>query len=312
MGSQTQNGLWPTHEMGYRDDDPYLFPSQMPSLDLSWYSPMDWQYELPIQESFMDAIPLMESFPTDTRFASLDLEPAISVMQDDVFCGYGSWHGVCNETGPKLDPENQANLLLPNNDKKGNNRPREDQEKMKRYREERCSSSRLLSRKTISQYFYMPITQAAKELNVGLTLLKKRCRELGIRRWPHRKLMSLQTLINNVQVLGKEEGEESEAKLREAIEILEREKKLLEEIPDMQLEDNTKRLRQACFKANYKKRKLGGMMMDSQSSSSSSNRGSADGYNMANYERRNEEEEEEDEEEEVDDQISLFLADFFP
>lgn len=46
----------------------------------------------------------------------------------------------------------------------------------------------------------MPITQAAKELNVGLTFLKKRCRELGIRRWPHRKLMSLQTLINNVQV----------------------------------------------------------------------------------------------------------------
>lgn len=63
------------------------------------------------------------------------------------------------------------------------------------------SNSRMLSREQISQYFYMPITQAAKELNIGLTLLKKRCRELGIRRWPHRKLMSLQTLIKNVQVL---------------------------------------------------------------------------------------------------------------
>lgn len=62
------------------------------------------------------------------------------------------------------------------------------------------SSFKKLSRKTISSYFYMPITQAAKELNVGLTLLKKRCRELGIRRWPHRKLMSLETLIKNVQV----------------------------------------------------------------------------------------------------------------
>ncbi|KAG2675595.1 hypothetical protein I3760_12G012000 [Carya illinoinensis] len=248
----------------------------------------------------------MESFPTDPLFASLDLEPAISVMQDDFFCGYGSRYGVWNETGPKLEPENQANLLLRNNDKKGNNGPREDQGKMKTYREEGCSSSRLLSRETISQYFYMPITQAAKELNVGLTLLKKRCRELGIRRWPHRKLMSLQTLINNVQVLGKEEGEESEAKLRDAIEILEREKKLLEEIPDMQLEDNTKRLRQACFKANYKKRKLGGLM-DFQSSSSS-NRGSADGgYNMVNHKRRNEEEEEDLEEV---DEISLFLDSF--
>ena len=66
-----------------------------------------------------------------------------------------------------------------------------------------------------------------------------------------------------MQELAKEEGKESEAKLKEAIEILERERKLLEEIPDAQLEDNTKRLRQACFKANYKKRKLMGMV-DSQ------------------------------------------------
>ncbi|KAL2244223.1 UNVERIFIED_CONTAM: Protein RKD1 [Sesamum indicum] len=65
---------------------------------------------------------------------------------------------------------------------------------------EKTASSKKLSKKTIAQYFYMPITQAARELNVGLTLLKKRCRELGIRRWPHRKLMSLQTLIKNVQV----------------------------------------------------------------------------------------------------------------
>lgn len=72
--------------------------------------------------------------------------------------------------------------------------------KAKGCREERKSSTKTLSRKIISQYFYMPITQAAKELNVGPTLLKKRCRELGIQRWPHRKLMSLQTLIKNVQV----------------------------------------------------------------------------------------------------------------
>ena len=36
-----------------------------------------------------------------------------------------------------------------------------------------------------------------------------------------RSMMSFQTLIKNVQKLAKEEGEESEAKLREAIEILE-------------------------------------------------------------------------------------------
>lgn len=54
----------------------------------------------------------------------------------------------------------------------------------------------------------------------------------------------------------KEGGLESAEKLRYAIDALEREKKVVEEMPDMQLEDGTKRLRQACFKANYKKRKL--------------------------------------------------------
>ena len=67
-------------------------------------------------------------------------------------------------------------------------------------------------------------------------------------------------------------GGESEEKLRSAIEILEREKKVLEEMPDTELEDTTKRLRQACFKANYKKRKLTvtGRRKEPRSSSSSS------------------------------------------
>ncbi|KAK1361074.1 hypothetical protein POM88_045548 [Heracleum sosnowskyi] len=63
------------------------------------------------------------------------------------------------------------------------------------------NSTRILTKEEISKYFYMPITQAAKELNIGLTLLKKRCRELGIPRWPHRKLKSIQALIRNVKEL---------------------------------------------------------------------------------------------------------------
>ncbi|KAI3726885.1 hypothetical protein L1987_66691 [Smallanthus sonchifolius] len=121
------------------------------------------------------------------------------------------------------------------------------------------TSKMMLSRETISQYFYMPITQAAKELNVGLTLLKKRCRELGIRRWPHRKLMSLQTLINNVQQLGEDSSEIAKQKMKEAVMLLEKERKKMEEVPDLKLENNTKRLRQACFKANYKRRRSTGV-----------------------------------------------------
>lgn len=67
-------------------------------------------------------------------------------------------------------------------------------------RADRVRSERVLTFELVSQYFYMPITQAARELNVGLTVLKKKCRELGIPRWPHRKLKNLQTLINDVEV----------------------------------------------------------------------------------------------------------------
>lgn len=57
-----------------------------------------------------------------------------------------------------------------------------------------------LTREVIAHEFYMPISQAAKELKVGLTVFKKQCREVDIHRWPHRKLMSIQSLINNVQL----------------------------------------------------------------------------------------------------------------
>ncbi|KAL2961605.1 hypothetical protein AAZX31_17G097700 [Glycine max] len=189
----------------------------------------------------------------------------------DIKKGLSGW----NEVDAVFD--SQKVFLFGNNEESGGIEKQmmeEDGKVNNQGREERInnSSCRTLSRKTISQYFYMPISQAATELNVGITLLKKRCREVGIRRWPHRKLMSLQTLINNVQELGKEEGGESEEKLRSAIEILEREKKVLEEMPDTELEDTTKRLRQACFKANYKKRKLTvtGRRKEPRSSSSSS------------------------------------------
>lgn len=43
--------------------------------------------------------------------------------------------------------------------------------------------------------------------------------------------------------------------LTKEIEMLEEHKRLLEKLPQMELTDKTKKLRQACFKANYKKRR---------------------------------------------------------
>lgn len=52
----------------------------------------------------------------------------------------------------------------------------------------------------IRKHFDVPITKEAKEMKVGLTILKKRSRELKIMRWPHRKIRSLKSLINNIKV----------------------------------------------------------------------------------------------------------------
>ncbi|KAK1268222.1 Protein RKD3 [Acorus gramineus] len=103
----------------------------------------------------------------------------------------------------------------------------------------------------MSRHFYVPINQAAKEMKIGLTALKKRCRELGISRWPHRKMKSLKTLIHSVQ------GNDEE-RLRREIEALKEQKALMEMWPEMDLPDRTKKLRQACFKANFTKRRIMG------------------------------------------------------
>lgn len=123
-----------------------------------------------------------------------------------IYDGYGNGfeglHDLELEKAPPLPPPLPPPLGLCHDD--SNHQTREDLVENKNVFQEKENNnnvSKTLTKEIISQYFYMPITRAAKELNVGLTLLKKRCRELGIQRWPHRKLMSLQTLIRNVQVI---------------------------------------------------------------------------------------------------------------
>jgi hypothetical protein len=54
----------------------------------------------------------------------------------------------------------------------------------------------------IAQCFHLPITQASKTLKIGVSKLKKKCREYGIPRWPQRKIKSLDSLIHELEVLG--------------------------------------------------------------------------------------------------------------
>ncbi|PWA74199.1 protein RKD1 [Artemisia annua] len=56
-----------------------------------------------------------------------------------------------------------------------------------------------ITKEEIAQYFHLPIPEAASKLNVGLTVLKKCCRDMGFKRWPYRTLNSLDLLINTLQ-----------------------------------------------------------------------------------------------------------------
>ncbi|KAM5557588.1 protein RKD3 [Rosa sericea] len=97
----------------------------------------------------------------------------------------------------------------------------------------------------IKKYFDLPIAKAAKELKVGVTLLKRRCRELNIMRWPHRKIRSLNSLIETLKGMG----------LKNEVKMLEENKRLLQQVPNMELTKRTKKLRQSIFKANYNYKK---------------------------------------------------------
>ncbi|XP_010428433.1 PREDICTED: protein RKD2 [Camelina sativa] len=260
-----------------KEEKSFSFLTHSPSFDQSSlsYPLFDWEEDLlALHESSAS-----QSFPLTTTSLSLpDLEP----LSDDVLNSYSSasWNETEHNRGNGASLENKTKhgaVQETTKKRKLNERRRENSVRIisdisTTYTT--CPASKALSMETVSRYFYMPITQAAIELNVGLTLLKRRCRELGIRRWPHRKLMSLKTLIRNVKELQKMEGEENAGKLQNALEMLEKEKRTIEELPDLEFEDKTKRLRQACFKANHKRKKRRSLKSDQAHIASCSSSGS--------------------------------------
>eukprot|EP01117_Protostelium_nocturnum_P018454 TRINITY_DN7724_c0_g1_i2.p1 TRINITY_DN7724_c0_g1~~TRINITY_DN7724_c0_g1_i2.p1 ORF type:complete len:292 (-),score=74.61 TRINITY_DN7724_c0_g1_i2:41-916(-) len=70
----------------------------------------------------------------------------------------------------------------------------------------------------LSTHFHKPINQVAKELGICATILKKICRRNGISRWPHRKIKSIDKMMENLSsYLGKhpEEGEDIQREIKQ-------------------------------------------------------------------------------------------------
>lgn len=143
----------------------------------SRYVPPEWHYELPQTDDIISGNGLGNGFFAASECYN-DQQQVSLIFSDD------------EDTDAVKHDSRKVNKVI--------STPRTYNEE-----EESSSSSRpriMLSEETISKYFYMPLAKAAKELNVGTTLLKTRCRELGFSRWPYRKLISLQNLIKNIQV----------------------------------------------------------------------------------------------------------------
>nr|GME01624.1 replication factor A protein 1-like [Ipomoea batatas] len=112
---------------------------------------------------------------------------------------------------------------------------------------------------TISPLFHLPASQAAKELNVSEDKLTKMCKKLGVKRWPYRKLHSLDNLLENLQYLSKLKtyivGKER------VIELQEEKKRILKD-PNIELCAET----QVLMESSRKKRRYRHLMDASYSS----------------------------------------------
>ena len=111
-------------------------------------------------------------------------------LSDDAFLGNGFGIGITEEESMLNNSETSTPC----------NNITEDRSGIGSSSSSKPSKAKMLSQETISRYFYMPLTQAAREMNVSVTTLKKRCRELQIKRWPNRKLNSLRNLEESIQV----------------------------------------------------------------------------------------------------------------
>ena len=72
--------------------------------------------------------------------------------------------------------------------------------------------SPVLSLADLREHFHEPLAVAAKSMEVCTTFLKKRCREVGVRRWPFRYIDSLSKSILKARV-GSPEYQALEAEL---------------------------------------------------------------------------------------------------
>ncbi|KAK6924570.1 RWP-RK domain [Dillenia turbinata] len=116
-----------------------------------------------------------------------------------------------------------------------------------------------LALEDLANYFDMPIVEASKNLQVELTVLKRKCKKFGIPRWPHRKIKSLGTLIHDLQEEAERQQQEDKVAAMAVAKrqrTLVNERESIERKPFIELKNETKRFRQDVFKRRHRARAL--------------------------------------------------------
>ncbi|KAG8083062.1 hypothetical protein GUJ93_ZPchr0014g46559 [Zizania palustris] len=112
----------------------------------------------------------------------------------------------------------------------------------------------------IAQYFHLPIREASKTLKIGVSILKRKCRQYNIPRWPHRKIKSLDSLIQDLE---QEKNKQTQKEMQDVMaalakrkRMLETEKEAIQQRPAMDLMAETKQFREDVFKRRYRAKRF--------------------------------------------------------
>nr|GMD78604.1 Protein RKD1 [Ipomoea batatas]GME08949.1 Protein RKD1 [Ipomoea batatas] len=97
--------------------------------------------------------------------------------------------GIANEIDPFVDVEPTTTHERVDDGECADVMP-EKNDKKRWVKRTFCDSS-TVTKEMISSFFHLPINEAVVQLKMGLTTLKVRCRELGISKWPQKKLLRL-------------------------------------------------------------------------------------------------------------------------
>ncbi|GIL93197.1 hypothetical protein Vretifemale_20637, partial [Volvox reticuliferus] len=105
-------------------------------------------------------------------------------------------------------------------------------------------------REQIYSTFDLPVADAARVLGISATELKRRCRRLGISRWPQRKLQSLRRIVQAAET----DTSLTEDERKAVVELAARNRDEIMADPDAPLVDLLKTVRQTQYKQSFEKR----------------------------------------------------------